>query len=84
MEKSNPDELNPKRYISGASHMSSLRLWQGYADNLPLLGSDFVGMDDMRPGTGVVINDGLQKLAVFKEEKGILNKFSGTVFLNIV
>lgn len=60
-------------------HLVSLT--QGFADNLPLLGNDFVSLDDMEPNTGAVINQGFQKLAVFKDEKGIVNKFSGTVVL---
>ena len=55
----------------------SVLLWQGFADNLPLLGNDFVSLDDMENNTGAVINQGLQKLAVFKDGKGIINKFSG-------
>ena len=81
MKKSDTDEFKPKRYISGVSDTLRLVfLWQAYANNLPLLGNDFVGIDDMTPGTGAVTNDGLQKLAVFKDEKGIMNKFSGTIF----
>lgn len=54
---------------------------QGYADNMPLIGSDHVNMETMPPNTGAVVNDWLKKVAVYKDEQGVLRKFAGTDFV---
>lgn len=59
-----------------------LYLTQGIKDLLPFAGSDGVDIEDLAPCGGCVVQSGVSKVAVYKDEKGCVHKFSGTyVFL---
>lgn len=49
---------------------------QGYANNLPLLGSEFTSVEGIANKSGAVVNIGLKKVAVYKDESGIAHQFS--------
>eukprot|EP00850_Spirogloea_muscicola_P001748 SM000006S19513 [mRNA] locus=s6:1269219:1272436:+ [translate_table: standard] len=49
---------------------------QGYKDNLPFLGKDGVRIEDMKPETGAVVQDGLQSVAVYKDKSGVVSRYT--------
>ncbi|MCO5583184.1 hypothetical protein L7F22_037092 [Adiantum nelumboides] len=49
---------------------------KGYASNAPLVGTDTIDIEDLMPTTGAIKQEGLQKVAVYKDENGQLHKYS--------
>nr|PNR54014.1 hypothetical protein PHYPA_007690 [Physcomitrium patens] len=58
---------------------TGVRIWntiEGIKDLLPFAGSDSVDIEDLAPCGGCVVQSGARKMAVYKDEKGCLHKFS--------
>jgi hypothetical protein len=53
---------------------------QGYKDMLPFAGVDHVDIEDMAPCSGCVVQQGLHKVAIYKDIMGGLHKYSGHFF----
>jgi Rieske Fe-S protein len=49
---------------------------QGIKDLLPYAGTDGVDIEDLAPCGGCVVQSGVSKMAVYKDDKGCLHKFS--------
>lgn len=49
---------------------------QGYKDVAPGLGSDHIDIEDLAPCSGAVINEGLQKVAVYKDSSSHVHRYS--------
>eukprot|EP00897_Mesotaenium_endlicherianum_P005007 jgi/Mesen1/4534/ME000231S03793 len=45
---------------------------QGYLDNLPLKGAQLLPIEDLAPRSGAVVQEGLNKVAMYKDEEGKL------------
>lgn len=50
---------------------------QGYKDILPFAGVDHVDIEDMAPCSGCVVQQGIHKVAIYKDIMGGLHKYSG-------
>ncbi|GLJ25667.1 hypothetical protein SUGI_0491660 [Cryptomeria japonica] len=48
----------------------------GYKDRIPFMGTDSIDIEDMLPNSGGVIQKNMQKMAVYKDENGVVHKFS--------
>lgn len=58
-----------------------LSAWvQGYKDILPFAGVDHVDIEDMAPCSGCVVQQGIHKVAIYKDIMGGLHKYSGHFF----
>jgi glycine/D-amino acid oxidase-like deaminating enzyme/nitrite reductase/ring-hydroxylating ferredoxin subunit len=82
--KPNPfaDVYSPKRGPKPSSETASgtgVRIWntiEGITDLLPIAGADNVEIRDLAPCAGCVIQDGVSKVAVYKDEDGGVHKYS--------
>lgn len=50
---------------------------QGYGGHVPLVDCDPVAIEDLKPGCGAVVQLGLHKAAVYRDDQGSLHKHSG-------
>ena len=50
---------------------------QGFKDFIPLVGTDTVDIEDLRPCSGCVVQNGVSKVAVYKDGQGNVHKYSG-------
>jgi hypothetical protein len=55
---------------------------QGYKDILPFAGVDHVDIEDMAPCSGCVVQQGIHKVAIYKDIMGGLHKYSGHFFFD--
>lgn len=82
--KNNPwaEIYSPKRGAPASSETvfgTGVRLWntvEGIKDLLPFAGADSVDIEDLAPCGGCVVQSGVSKVAVYKDEKGCVHKFS--------
>lgn len=72
-----PSRLPPldKSTMSTAAEMVDHTV-KGYASKAPLIGSDAVDIEDLLPNSGAIKQDGLHKVAVYKDQNGCLHKYS--------
>jgi glycine/D-amino acid oxidase-like deaminating enzyme/nitrite reductase/ring-hydroxylating ferredoxin subunit len=83
-KKDNPwaEVYSPKRRAKITEETvtgTGVRIWntiEGIKDLLPFVGSDSVDIEDLAPCGGCVVQSGVRKMAVYKDEKGCLHKFS--------
>jgi glycine/D-amino acid oxidase-like deaminating enzyme/nitrite reductase/ring-hydroxylating ferredoxin subunit len=58
---------------------TGVRLWntyEGIKDLLPFVGADSVDIEDLAPCGGCVVQSGISKVAVYKDEHGQVHKYS--------
>ncbi|MCO5612682.1 hypothetical protein L7F22_066951 [Adiantum nelumboides] len=49
---------------------------KGYASRAPCIGSDAIDIEDLLPDSGAIKQDGLHKVAIYKDKNGGLHKYS--------
>lgn len=83
-KKDNPwaEIYSPKRRTTSTKETvtgTGERVWntvEGIKDLLPYAGTDGVDIEDLAPCGGCVVQSGVSKMAVYKDDKGCLHKFS--------
>lgn len=50
---------------------------QGFKDFIPLVGTDAVDIEDLKPYSGCVVQKGTGKIAVYRDGEGNIHKYSG-------
>ncbi|GBG82654.1 hypothetical protein CBR_g35020 [Chara braunii] len=78
---------NPKRAIPVGKPWASVgeeakHTVDGYLDLVPMMGTDFMSIEDVPRGCGAVIQDHLMKVAAYRDDKGMLHRFSAVVGLS--
>lgn len=49
---------------------------QGFKDFIPMVSTDSVDIEDLKPHSGCVVQDGVGKAAVYRDADGNLHKYS--------
>lgn len=50
---------------------------QGFKDFIPMVGTDAVDIEDLKPYSGCVVQHGVAKVAVYRDGEGNIHKYSG-------
>lgn len=74
-----PSRLLPlaKSTLSGLGEEVSHTV-QGYKDFIPMVGTDSVDIEDLMPHSGCVVQQGLKKVAAYRDGDGNIHKYSRT------
>lgn len=70
--------LPPKKTSLQSAGEEASHTVHGYKDFIPMVATDAVDIEDLKPYSGCVVQKGVGKMAVYRDGEGNLHKYSGT------